>query len=65
VSTAILQTLSDYAALTFVRCSGCHDQLPKSSKVEPYVTQGGGRKWIVIECPRCNRFTPVKLEDEA
>jgi hypothetical protein len=62
VTTSTLQTLADYS-LSFVRCSGCCDELPKSAKVELFANAVS--KWLVIECPRCNRFTPHKLEEGA
>ena len=44
----------------WMRCANCGMELPDKSRVEEYETFGG--LWIVVECPRCQRSTPRRME---
>ena len=53
-------TLADYSIA--VRCSYCGQLLPERAEVETYETSGS--HWISARCPKCNRWTPVRLEEK-
>ena len=55
-------TLADYSIA--VRCSyaTCGELLPERAEVETYETSGS--HWISARCPKCNRWTPVRLEEK-
>lgn len=53
------QTLADFP-VPYLRCCGCIEELPRSAAAESYSTTSS--KWISVECPKCHRWTPFKLE---
>ena len=55
--TPTLQSLADYPAV-WARCSACSAELPKAAPVERF------KNWIVIQCPKCQRCTPYRLEEK-
>lgn len=60
--SAIAFTLADFP-LSFARCCGCIEELPRSAMVQSLATPSSD--WIVVECPKCHRWTPFKLEKKA
>ena len=62
MTTHNMPTLADYSIA--VRCSyaTCGELLPERAEVETYQTSGS--RWISARCPKCNRWTPVRLEEK-
>jgi hypothetical protein len=55
------QTLAD-VRIEGARCSHCIEEFPLSVPIETFWTPAS--QWIVVECPKCKRCTPFRLEEK-